>query len=223
MEELPPGASRPRFMGHAGRDDVSRYSLTSTLEGGGPASVNSSVYALNPAIAARSSTHLDAYHDDPNADYADSRAPSEYGNVYPASGYLGEKRQAYLAPRDRQKKKWGLIIGGAVLLIVVAAGVIVPLYFFVIKPKNHNNSSDDTAAKPSSTSSSGNGNVRSAITGGDGSTVTTDDGSTFTYTNSFGGYWYFDPDDPFNNGARAQSWTPALNETFQYGVDTIRG
>uniref|UniRef100_A0A0W0EVF7 glucan 1,3-beta-glucosidase n=1 Tax=Moniliophthora roreri TaxID=221103 RepID=A0A0W0EVF7_MONRR len=26
-----------------------------------------------------------------------------------------------------------------------------------------------------------------------------------------------------NNGAKAQSWTPALNETFRYGVDRIRG
>ncbi|CAL1705012.1 unnamed protein product [Somion occarium] len=28
---------------------------------------------------------------------------------------------------------------------------------------------------------------------------------------------------PFNNGARAQSFTPALNETFRYGIDQIRG
>jgi hypothetical protein len=50
-----------------------------------------------------------------------------------------------------------------------------------------------------------------------------DDGTTFIYINNFGGYWYWDPADPFNNGARAQSWTPALNESFDYGIDRIRG
>ena len=32
-----------------------------------------------------------------------------------------------------------------------------------------------------------------------------------------------DPRDPFNNGARAQSFTPALNETWDYINDQIRG
>jgi len=49
------------------------------------------------------------------------------------------------------------------------------------------------------------------------------DGTTFTYKNSFEGYWYWDETDPLNNGARPQSWTPALNETFRYGIDKIRG
>ena len=32
-----------------------------------------------------------------------------------------------------------------------------------------------------------------------------------------------DPRDPFNNGARAQSFTPALNESWNYSNDQIRG
>ena len=32
-----------------------------------------------------------------------------------------------------------------------------------------------------------------------------------------------DPRDPFNNGARAQSFTPALNESWDYFNDQIRG
>lgn len=32
-----------------------------------------------------------------------------------------------------------------------------------------------------------------------------------------------DPRDPFNNGARAQSFTPALNESWDYSKDQIRG
>ncbi|EDR10975.1 glycoside hydrolase family 5 protein, partial [Laccaria bicolor S238N-H82] len=50
-----------------------------------------------------------------------------------------------------------------------------------------------------------------------------DDGSTFIYRNSFGGTWYFDENDPYNNAAQAQSWNPALNATFRYGTDKIRG
>ncbi|KZT68170.1 glycoside hydrolase family 5 protein [Daedalea quercina L-15889] len=50
-----------------------------------------------------------------------------------------------------------------------------------------------------------------------------DDGTTFTYSNQFGGYWYYDPENPLTNYACAQSWTPPINETFQYGTDNIRG
>ena len=32
-----------------------------------------------------------------------------------------------------------------------------------------------------------------------------------------------DPANPFDNGARPNSWTPALNETWQWGVDRIWG
>ncbi|ORY26176.1 glycoside hydrolase superfamily [Naematelia encephala] len=44
-----------------------------------------------------------------------------------------------------------------------------------------------------------------------------------TYANSFGGYWVWDEADPFNNGAKANSWTPALNESWTWGVDKIHG
>jgi len=61
------------------------------------------------------------------------------------------------------------------------------------------------------------------VTGGNGSVITLDSGATFTYLNPFGGYWYWDKNDPLNQDARAQSWSPALNETFKYGVDQVRG
>jgi aryl-phospho-beta-D-glucosidase BglC (GH1 family) len=59
--------------------------------------------------------------------------------------------------------------------------------------------------------------------GKDGSKVVTETGSTFTYNNKFGGYWVVDPANPFNSGAKAQSYTPALNETFKYGIDRVYG
>ncbi|KAJ6558743.1 glycoside hydrolase family 5 protein [Mycena vulgaris] len=61
------------------------------------------------------------------------------------------------------------------------------------------------------------------VTGGDGSTVVMDSGETFVYKNPFGGYWLSNPADPFANGARANSWTPALNESWTWGTDRIYG
>ncbi|CAL1705014.1 unnamed protein product [Somion occarium] len=146
-----------------------------------------------------------------------------------SSPYLSEKRNTYAAPRDRSRRKL-FIIGGAILGLLLVIAVVVGVYFGVVKPKSAKSSDnasgalgdEHTSAKPSGTSAPTPG-VRAAVTGGDGSKVTTEDGTTFTYQNSFGGYWYWDSEDPFNNGARAQSFTPALNETFRYGIDQIRG
>ncbi|PAV23601.1 glycoside hydrolase family 5 [Pyrrhoderma noxium] len=199
MYELPSGAAPPRFQGAALREDGAgvRNSIASsayTSAAGG--SVNSSVYALNPAGAlgegARSSTFLAGYRDDPNAEEEFS-SPTGHD-------YLEGKRATYASPAVKSRKKW--FLGG----------------------KSEDDSSDQSDSGNSDNSDSGGGStVRTVVTGGDGSTITMDDGSTFTYSNSFGGYWYFDPKDPFNNGARAQSWSPALNETFKYGEDIIRG
>lgn len=218
MEELPSGAARPRFQGHALRDDGSfRNSFASSNYNA--QSVNSSVYALNPEGAGPSSDFLAGYRDDPNAEFQDQHVAHE-----PGSDYLEEKRQTYASPRQTKKKRWVLILGVIALVVVVAVAVLVPLYFFVFKSKDKSSSGDTSSSDPASPSASGsNGGVRTVVTGGDGSTVTKDDGTTFTYKNSFGGTWYWDPEDPFNNRARAQSWTPALNETFKYGIDIIRG
>ena len=32
-----------------------------------------------------------------------------------------------------------------------------------------------------------------------------------------------DPANPFDNSAKANSWTPALNETWNWGTDRING
>lgn len=65
-----------------------------------------------------------------------------------------------------------------------------------------------------------------AAFGRKGSKVIMADGTEgFDYENEFGGYWGWDAETPFNTSSagRAQSWSPALNETFNYGVDKIRG
>ena len=171
----------------------------------------------------RSSALLTGYRDDPNADeFDDASSPggSPGGAASPAPEYLAEKRAAYAAPAAKKKRWiWVAVAAGVCLVIAVALGVI----FGVVKKKSSSDNNSSSNSSSGSGGSSGGSTSTLAITGGDGSTVTTDNGTTFTYQNSFGGYWYYDPEDPFNNAARPQSWSPALNETFNYGSDIIRG
>ncbi|TFK42709.1 exo-beta-1,3-glucanase [Crucibulum laeve] len=230
---IPVGAAQPRFLGSALYDDPSgpaiRDSFASsnhTIPSRGGSEYNSSVYALNDAAPARFDG---SYRDDPR----DTYYAGEQGGV-PMSPVgqaraLDEKRAAYAPPKAKSRRKLIIIaIIASILLLILA--VVIPVYFAVIRPKSNqsdgaqndkaSDSDSASAAKPSGT---GKPTVAAAVTGGDGSEVTMDDGTKFTYTNSFGGTWYWDEKDPFNNGARAQSWSPALNETFHYGTDKIRG
>lgn len=115
------------------------------------------------------------------------------------------------------------LIAFAVLTVVVLA-VVLPVYFVVIKP--HNNSYNGASVGGAPAGGSGSGNpppAGVATTGGNGSLVTTTDGTTFTYLNPFGGIWLENPNDPFNNGAYPNSWTPPLNSSWTWGVDKIYG
>ena len=211
---IPPGAAQPRFLGAALYDDPPsmRNSFASsnptlyTLPGT-PRSehYDSSLYALNDPHGTG-----DNYRDNPSSDIVSGRT-------------LDEKRAAY-APRTKSTRKV-MIAAIIVAVALIIAAVVIPLYLFVIKPNHSNNTTKATtssgAPSPSTSASSGGTNVR--ITGGDGSIITMENGTTFTYQNPFGGYWHWDEKDPLNQDARAQSWTPALNETFNYGVDQIRG
>lgn len=44
-----------------------------------------------------------------------------------------------------------------------------------------------------------------------------------TYDNPYGGTWVFDPSNPLNNDAQANSWTPPLSQNWTWGVDKIYG
>ncbi|RPD66329.1 glycoside hydrolase [Lentinus tigrinus ALCF2SS1-7] len=211
-DDLPAGAAAPRFMGAASQDNRTSFaSSRPTLQGDDVAMKDGSkagFYSLN---------------------YTDSDLNTSQANFatepYRSSPYLNEK-SAYPAKKSRKK---AIFIGAAVVAAVIAA-VVIGVYFGVTHKSDKNSTSGNTSSGNSSNSDSGgdNGNSGSTktnlvVSGGDGSTVTMDDGSTFTYQNSFGGSWYYDPANPLTSGARAQSWTPALNETFKFGEDNIRG
>lgn len=177
------------------------------------------------------------YLDPPRASYLhqDSNSNSQAGSPTNSTTVLAKSESdesAETYPRPTAKRRRGPLFWGACLLVlvVVVLAVILPVYFTVIKKNN-----DDSSTSSSSTSDttpSGNGNstdegtvpsTSGAITGSNGSEVTTEDGTQFTYNNKFGGFWVSDPADPFGGGAKPNSWTPALNETWTPGKDRIFG
>ncbi|KAJ7261309.1 glycoside hydrolase superfamily [Mycena haematopus] len=213
---IPLGASQPRFIGRALYDDGGpgiRNSVAShqTYPSSDRASeyTADSVYNLNTGPKPYPDG---SYHDEPgffNADRPMRR---------------NEKRAAYASPKSRRKRSILLAIAALIILIIV---VVAILYFAVFKKKSNPKSSSGSANSDTSSSSSNTSTPTkpqvAIVSGTDGSTITAEDGTNFTYTNPFGGNWYWDINDPFNNGARPQSWSPALNETFTFGVDKVRG
>ncbi|KAG9076861.1 hypothetical protein FS749_011316 [Ceratobasidium sp. UAMH 11750] len=131
----------------------------------------------------------------------------------------------------QQRKRNPLLytVIGLVALAVIVVAVVVPVYYKVIKTNKSTSNASSSHGGPSggspTASPTGGNNPTSGVvtTGGDGSTVTKDDGTTFTYNNKFGGFWVFDPANPYNNSAQAQSWSPPLSQEWKYGTDVMRG
>lgn len=103
-------------------------------------------------------------------------------------------------------------------LVVIGVAVICGAYFGT----GHYIGNRDNSAPPSA-STPGTPATAGIVYGGYGTVVTTEQGSTFTYNNSFGGYFVVEQGNPFNNNARAQSWSPPLNQSWQFGRDQILG
>ncbi|KAL0947441.1 hypothetical protein HGRIS_013549 [Hohenbuehelia grisea] len=221
------GTPQPRFIGAAlyseggnPRDSVTSSQPTLT----GNSEYSGSVYALKDTLGSHNSA---PYRDDPSDGYdkdAQGHPMLPLGND---SRFLGDKEQYTPPPKAKSRRKVIILAILAALILLILA-IVIPVYFAVVRPKTR------TAVAPSDDSTSDPGHedepnhipakpVAAIVTGGDGSKVTLEDGTEMTYRNTLGGYWYYDENDPFNNGARAQAHTPALNETFRYGIDRIRG
>ncbi|KAJ7702289.1 glycoside hydrolase superfamily [Mycena rosella] len=215
------GAAQPRFLGRAlydngapsVRDSFASSHQTYPSNDNASAYTTDSVYNLNDAPAPAPRGSEGGYRDDPGFFVGEQPVRRR-----------DEKRAAYASPKSRRRP----IIIGVIIVILLVAVVVVVLALTVFKKKSKSDSSggsssSDTASNTSPSSGTTPSGKIALVSGGDGSAVTADDGSTFTYSNSFGGTWYWDENNPFTSGARAQSWTPALNETFNFGVDKIRG
>jgi len=225
---IPLGAAQPRFLGAALYDGPGSPAMRDSFASSQhtiPNSVyGSSVYALNDNAG---QGHFEgSYRDDPR----DSYYAGEHGGVpmtpmVTGHRVLEEKRAAYIPPKTKSRRQI-MIAAVIITILLIILAVVIPVYFFVLKSSNKESSSSPShsnSAHPSSSTAAVPTPSAVAVTGGDGSLITMEDGTTFTYKNQFGGTWYWDDNDPFNNGARPQSWSPALNETFQYGIDKIRG
>ena len=144
--------------------------------------------------------------------------------------YNEKGTNSYPSGSGSGRRKRLLLFGGLAALVIIAAAVAIPVGIVVSNNNKKSKSSSDTSSgnggssggsnNPSGSNSPSNKNP---TTGGDGSTVTTDDGSTFTYVNKFGGIWVDDPEDPFNNNAQPNSWTPPLNTSWTWGKDKVYG
>jgi glucan 1,3-beta-glucosidase len=229
IDDLPPGAAAPipRFFGQAVSDGRPRFSYADSFDTSRAPSVaaydQSSLHALDPAHdisaypARYSSPHISdsPYRDNPEAE------PAFYPPSAGSSPRILQEKQAFYASPQKKKRK-GVIIGGVIGgILVLAIGAAVAVYFTVIRKHGSGVSGDAGDAPGSKPSNKPANNILTS--GGDGTTVTMEDGNTFTYSNKFGGIWVQDPSNPFNNSARPQSWSPALNEPFNWGVDKIRG
>lgn len=242
LDDAPP---RPRFMGTSApvRGDPSvRASLASSnflFDGsrGTGSEHGSSVYALNdmgttgadrrePSGMSSFQRYLDepshaSDPSDPHHAFADDDSLPSHRAFSPAATptYLPEKRAVY-APRRRRNRIF--LIGGIAAAVLVLLAIAIPVAFVESK---HKSSAGPSSSASTSKTAGGNSKSKAtlATSGGDGSIVTMEDGTTFAYHNSFGGYWYYDENDPWNNAAQPNSWTPALNQTFVAGVNRIWG
>jgi len=219
----------PRFLGTIDGEDI-RQSLASFSSRPQSEGV-SSLYALNPeSLSSRGSTGPEIfsgrYHDDPRSRSEDNfDGPSvPLSNLTTQPRFLAEKEAVY-TPRVSKSRRNVIIlsaIGGVILLIVAVA---LPVYFLAIKHTSNkvatSKGSDTTTASPSATSTSSP--TKALITGGNGTIITMANGTKFTYVNEFGGFWVDDPNNPFNNSAQAQSWSPPLNQPFDYDKNRVRG
>lgn len=146
--------------------------------------------------------------------------------------------------RKRNRKRWAWALLALLALIAIGVGLGVGLGLGLNKDKDKNKSSSDASAGDSNAGKSASESAKEEPTktseqakpsatseapkpkptmGGQGSNITLSDGTTMVYDNPHGGYWVQDPENPFNNDARPNSWTQPLNETWDMNSGRIWG
>ncbi|KAI8978178.1 glycoside hydrolase [Trametes punicea] len=154
------------------------------------------------------------------------------GDIRSKESYTSDSGE-FATAKPLYRRPWVWVLAAAAVVAVVVVAVVVPVYFTVIHPKQHNTLSTGAASSPASSGAggkSGTGTSSAApsaqtavTTGGDGSTVTMENGTTFIYKNQFGGFWVNNPENPFDNSAQCNSWTPPLNQSWTWGQDRVHG
>ncbi|EPQ55353.1 glycoside hydrolase [Gloeophyllum trabeum ATCC 11539] len=159
---------------------------------------------------------------------ADEKAASGAGSAATSNAALAAAadgvaaKEAGVAPPDRRavwRRRLRWIIPLSLFAIAAIVLVIVLPVVLVADKKDGGSGGSGGSGKPAK------GNPESpngATTGGDGSQIVTPNG-TFTYKNPYGGIWVYDPNDPFNDNAYPNSWTPPLNTSWTWGQDKLYG
>ncbi|KAL1727248.1 glycoside hydrolase family 5 protein [Schizophyllum commune] len=173
---------------------------------------------------------------DPPRPFLDTPRDSAYGDASVRSSYVekplvgspaneeGEATRASAPSSTKRKLFWAL--GGLAALAVVLLAILLPLHF------TGHLGSKDSAKGDTSTSSPSSGDVpedadpaspEALTSGANGTMLKLDSGEDYQYINPFGGYWAFDPKDPYGSYGKANEWTPALNESWTWGKDRVFG
>jgi len=170
------------------------------------------------------------------------------GSTFTARSQASREANERMLVKSKQQKKRRLIVIGVVATVVLLAMIIPVAYVTSQKSSDPEPTATRRATRPNATTTTNttadagelaryyaadslwNPLAASTATGvqegGNGTTVSTFvNGSTveFTYINEFGGSFYFDPSNPFAKGGKAQSWTPAIGEEWQWGTDLVKG
>ncbi|KAG8896576.1 hypothetical protein FRB99_008828 [Tulasnella sp. 403] len=195
------------------------------------------VLAAPPAIG-----HSPPFATPSNRSFAESSQPLATagavggGQVPRGSAVFSDKEAAYLpdshpaATSSAGKRRLFILLGAVAAIVVIVLAIALPVTL-VNKNKSpssaqsngDNNGGGHGDNAPTTTAPAGPQNTQPTVMGADGSTITTETGQTFVYANQFGGFWYADPNDPYNDSAQPQSWTPPLNQTWDYQNNRIRG
>lgn len=155
---------------------------------------------------------------------ASSRGGSDpHSNV----GYTYPKPSSSPLSSRRLKKYW--LIAAVVLAVVAIAAVLGGVLGSRNSDDDKNNDDVNSSAAHDGIGSNGSNDndkkpgsgsyapppppVEGETLGRKGSTITQEDGKTFIYQNDHGGYWV---STPFDDSAKAQDYTPALNEPWDF-------
>lgn len=133
------------------------------------------------------------------------------------------------ASSGSRKKKW-FIIGGILGVLVIGLGVGLGVGLWKKFDKSSdpipvvevvNGSTTTRMVEPTSTSAAAP-TATGPTFGLNGSLVKLSNGSEITYVNPHGGNWAYDETNPLLNDARANSWSPPLNTSWDWN-QTIHG
>ncbi|KAH9175029.1 glycoside hydrolase family 5 protein [Lactarius sanguifluus] len=179
----------------------------------------------------------------------DGLTPAQSTTFLPAgkeSGTITPHRTIGAKPLYRRPVFWAVALAALVAIILA---VILPVYFVVIR-KNNGSSNLSTNNSNGTTPDSGTGNGNNpptssgATSGGDGSTISiwkhvlhvlesirrflflvylSSSPLVVDYDHDLLLTGVYDPQDPFNDSARPNSWTPPLNATWDWATDRVYG